>query len=226
MERIPPNAGDRGFEIPLEPEKTHRQVLDTPLKELIEILQSALDNGFAVSTSPTVFLLEAAIDFAQILGKSLYEGQSAPRLNQGVKEDENQTDSLGNIKMLKVGPKSAKPLSDPVAGRFLSRNLTCFLIRLKRGEPFAQAYHELSIEEHPLKLPSELSKDNQKILQEVLDIVPPNFSPIVAVAGKVISLTAELVAARKEAKKAQALIASNAHRRRVEKRNSQSQNPK
>lgn len=116
------------------------------LDSLIESLETARKMGFGSTTSPTGFLLEAAIDLSLLLGKSLEEGNHPEKLNQGLKELD-KTDALGNQPLVRVGPKTSQDWWDPEAGRFVKHNLASFLILLKRHTPWKHAYRVLFPEE-------------------------------------------------------------------------------
>lgn len=116
---------------------TDMEVDKNQIDQLISILSLAKENGFdSHNSTPAVEILDAITDMSQILGR-LLNSPEAPgqKLNQGVKELD-VADDLGNQKMIRVGPKSSRPLYDPKAGVFFFWILPILCVSLKSRKPF------------------------------------------------------------------------------------------
>lgn len=120
------------------------ETLDCLQQESLSQLQEALRLverfGFSLEqSSPTVVLLDAAIDLALLLKRSFtFEESKQERLNDLVKINEYKTDSLGNAKSIRI-KQFRDAYADPLSDQFFTE-LAEFFVRIKNRQPIHQSF--------------------------------------------------------------------------------------
>jgi hypothetical protein len=124
---------------------------ESQLDNLIEILQSAKAQGYSVghTISAVRTLLEVMVDSSMLVGRALAseDSQYSRPLNQDLKflENAKMNPNKDNtmVPTIKVGPSRENTIVDHQASRFFLDHLPPFLIQLKRGKTFQEAFLEL-----------------------------------------------------------------------------------
>jgi hypothetical protein len=140
------------------------------MKELLNILQKAVQYGFSTKSSPIDILLEALTDLSLILKRLFFEGSKGQRKNLGLKFSSRYSDELGNPKQFKVFSPS-KLYWDPWTSKFF-KSLASFSVLVKQGkngkDSFMESFGDFLLTLHPkadyssVKEPQKTKKDLRK----------------------------------------------------------------
>lgn len=117
------------------------KVLDEEgLKSLIEALQAARHFGFASSSSPVEYLLEAGVDLLLTLSSLFKDGRPARRVNPELQFSDKEVDSLNNPKQIRLVKKQPIWQDELLAEKF--KQVASFLIQVKQRDPRARSFAE------------------------------------------------------------------------------------
>jgi hypothetical protein len=138
------------------------------IKELISLLQSALQGGFLTSTSsPVEILLESITDISLMLSTMFTEGTKGQKSNEGLKFSERYSDPLGNPKQLKI-PFETRIFWDPETALFF-KELASMMVHLKRGDTFRVAFMAIHKAFSNLQPPVVSQRDSHQGVRKKMD---------------------------------------------------------